>query len=55
MEDIRNRSGRKVLRRPSGGILITDPARKAILNPGPSKACLETIERLERATRRGCR
>jgi len=52
MEDSRNPSRRSVLKR-TGGIVITDPARRAILNPGPSKACLATIERLERATRRG--
>ena len=52
MEDSRNTGRRSVLKR-TGGIVITDPERMAILNPGPSKACLATIERLERATRRG--
>lgn len=33
-----------------GRVVITDPERRAILNPGPSPECMAEIERLERMT-----
>ena len=36
-----------------GPVIITDPERLRILNPGPSKECQARIEELDRMTRRG--
>ena len=36
-----------------GPVIITDPERRMILNPGPSEECLARIEELDRMTRRG--
>jgi hypothetical protein len=44
---------RRLVRDIPGRVVITDPERRRILNPGPSPECLAEIERLDRMTRRG--